>query len=59
MLEKRKFFVDKSLKKDVFQLFEKFSSKYWCRKKVEFNQLSHFESEELWEKIKKSLQSFN
>lgn len=49
----------KSSKKDVSKWIEKFSFKYWCKKEIENNQLSHFESEELWGKIKNSLQSFN
>lgn len=59
MLEKSKIVVDKPFNKEFFKLFEKFSFKYWCRKKTENHQLSHLESEELWEKIKNSLQSFN
>jgi hypothetical protein len=59
MLKKRKFYIDNQFKNRAFKLIEKFSFKYLCKKKLVSNQLSHFESEELWEKIKNSLQSFN
>jgi hypothetical protein len=59
MLKKRKIYFDSQLKDHAFKLFEKFSFKYWCKKKISNNQLSHFESEELWEKIQNSLQTFN
>jgi hypothetical protein len=44
---------------DFEGLFEKFSFSFWCKRKFSKNQLTHFESEELWGKIKNSLQSFN
>jgi len=59
MLDKQKIVIVKSFKMDFEGLFEKFSFSFWCKRKFSKNQLTHFESEELWGKIKNSLQSFN
>ena len=48
-----------TFQRDVLGYFNKKSFLYWYKKIFNINQLTHFESEDLWDKIKKSLQSLN
>jgi hypothetical protein len=58
-------FLPKELKatntfqKYLFGLLKKISFLHWNKKRISENQLTHFESKELWVKIKNSLQLFN
>jgi hypothetical protein len=48
-----------SFQRDVLERFSKMSFLFWYKKISNKNQLTHFESKELWVKIKNSLQLFN